>query len=64
MYYVVMKNIFFKTDRKVGTKYKNSLYYNGTRLWNDVAKTIQFADTVGVFKQRIRPMYKIYVNLL
>ena len=54
----------FKTDRKVGTKYKNSPYYKGTILWNDLAKNIQLADTVGVFKQLIRTRYKIYVNLL
>ena len=48
----------FKTDRKIGTKYQNS-----TLLWNDLPVNIQFADTVGVFKQQLRPSYKVYVNL-
>ena len=55
---------FFKIDSKIGTKYRNSPYCNGTLLWNDLPVNMQFADTVGVFKQKLRLSYRVYVNLL
>ena len=54
----------FKTDSKIGTKYQNSPYYKGTVFWNNLPKNLQFADTVGCFKQLLRSRYKVYENLL
>ena len=32
----------FKTDNKVGTKYQRSPFYQGTILWNELPKDVQF----------------------
>ena len=44
----------FKTDNKIGTKYKRSPYYIGTLLWNELPKDAQFSDTVFEFKKHVK----------
>ena len=38
------KKLVFRTDSKIGTKYVNSPYYKGTKLWNSLSKEIQDSD--------------------
>ena len=40
----------FRTDSKIGTKYSNSPYYKGSKLWNALEKDVQFADSLFAFK--------------
>ena len=51
----------FKTDNKVGTKYANSPYYKGTKLWNSLDVDVQFSD-IYMFKTKIDCTYKTYVK--
>ena len=50
----------FKTESKIGTKYENSPFYNGTKLWNSLNSEIQFSDNKWVFKSHISKMFKCY----
>ena len=54
----------FRTDSKIGTKYMNSPFYRGTKLWNKLNQDIQFSENRWIFKGHITKMYKQYVNLL
>ena len=54
----------FKTEIKVGTKYGNSLFYIGTKLWNILIRNVQFAEDRWVFKGHLLKMYKRYENIL
>ena len=56
----VMMNIFLKENRK---KISARPYYIGNLLWNDLPVNIQFAETVGQFKERVSNRYKVYGNI-
>ena len=53
----------FKTDTKVGTKYENSPFYRGTKLWNILIRDVQFAENRWIFKGHLLKMYKKYENV-
>ena len=53
----------FKTDTKVGTKYENSPFYKGTKLWNKLTRDVQFAENRWIFKGHLSKMYKKYENV-
>ena len=56
-----MANKFvFETESKIGTKYENSPFYRGTKLWNLLSSDIQFSENRWVFKAKIAKMYKTY----
>ena len=38
----------FKTDNKIRTTYQCSPYHQGTLLWNELPKDVQFADSVNI----------------
>ena len=50
----------FKTDNKVGTKYQRSPFYQGTILWNELPKDVQFTDNMYKFKKLVKRMYRKY----
>ena len=50
----------FKTETKIGTKYENSPFYKGTKLWNGLTQDIQSADDKWIFKTHVNKMYKKY----
>ena len=52
----------FRTDNKIGTKYSNSPYYKGSKLWNVLDKDVQFSDSIFLFKQHVKKMYKKYID--
>ena len=54
----------FKTESKIGTKYENSPFYKGTKLWNVLTREVQYAENKWVFKTCINKMYKSYKNEL
>ena len=54
----------FKTESKIGRKYKKSRYYLGTRLWNGIDKETQDSDSIFSFKRKIDKMYRKYNPLL
>ena len=47
-----------KTDNKVGTKYQRSPFYQGTIIWNELSKDVQFTDNVYEFKKLVKRMYR------
>ena len=54
----------FRTESKIGTKYENSPFYVGTKLWNILSRDVQFADNKWIFKACISKMYLNYKNEL
>ena len=54
----------FRTDTKIGKKYEESPYYQGTKLWDKLPKETQFSENVHEFKKRILPLYKTYVDII
>ena len=54
----------FKTDTKIGTKYENSPFYRGTKLWDKLEKDVQLCDNRWAFKKFLLPLYKNYKNIL
>ena len=54
----------FKMNSKIGTKYQNSPFYKGCKLWDKFSQEIQFCDSLSLFKHEIRPLYKIFYNNL
>ena len=50
----------FKTETKIRTKYENSPFYKGTKLWNELTHDIQSADNKWIFKTHVNKMYKRY----
>ena len=50
----------FRTDVKIGTKYSNSPYYKGTKLWNTLTREIQFSDSMFKFKNHLKPYFNVY----
>ena len=48
----------FKMDNRVGTKYSHSPLYKGSKLWDSLAKDVQFSDSIYLFKQSTRLLYK------
>ena len=52
----------FKTDNRVGTKYSHSPLYKGTKLWDSLEKDVQFSESINLFKQSTRLLYKVYVK--
>ena len=56
------QKLVFRRDSKIGTKYVNSPFYKGTKLWNSLPKEIQDSDSIYLFKNEIRKIYKDYVN--
>ena len=43
----------FKTDARVGSKYENSPFYRGTRLWNKLEQNVQFSEDRWIFRGHI-----------
>ena len=56
------QKLVFRTDSKIGTKYANSPYYKGTKLWNSLSKEIQESESIYVFKKAIRKLYSKFVK--
>ena len=54
----------FKTDVKMGRKYKRSPYFLGTRLWDSLDKSTQDLPCKFMFKKKIETIYKKYNTLL
>ena len=54
----------FKTETKIGSKYENSPFYKGTKLWNGLNQEIQYSDNKWIFKSHINKVYKKYKNEL
>ena len=52
----------FRIDSKIGTKYSNSLYYKGTKLWDKLNNDVQFSDNIHVFKSKIEGQYNKFVK--
>ena len=50
----------FIVDNKIGTKYANSPFYKGCKLWDKLTKDIQLSDSHALFKQVIKPAYKVF----
>ena len=57
-------NYVFKIDNKIGTKYQRSPYYQGTLLWNELSRDLQFADNIYDFKKRVKRRHTKYENLI
>ena len=36
----------FKQDTRIGTKYQNSPFYKGCKLWDKLTREIQFCDSI------------------
>ena len=49
---------------KITTSYQKSPYYLGTKLWNELSKTVQNAPDVYAFKKEINRMNRSYVKLV
>ena len=54
----------FKPDSKIGTKYGNSPFYRGTKLWNKLERDVQLSDNRWSFKNNMIKNYKHYQNIL
>ena len=54
------KKRVFRTDNKIGTKYRNSPYYKGTKLWNTLSKETQDAETIYLYKKFISTIYNTF----
>ena len=52
----------FELDHKIGTKYSNSPFYKGSKLWDKLTKEIQFLESEVLFKQSIKTSYKVFDN--
>ena len=50
----------FKQDTKIGTKYQNSPFYKGCKLWEKLTREIQFCDSITLFKQHVKIMYNVF----
>ena len=50
----------FRIDSKLGTKYSNSPYYKGTKLWDKLTKEVQMSETIFDFKKNIDKIYKTF----
>ena len=61
--HVVQISLYLKQS-KIGTKYENSPFYMGTKLWNDLTREVQYAENKWVFKTCINKTYKSYTNEL
>ena len=57
-------NVVFKTETKIGTKYKNSPFYRGTKLWSGLSRDVQFSENKWAFKTHILKLYKTYEQLV
>ena len=52
----------FRLDNKIGTKYANSPYYKGTKLWNTLSKEIQDSESIYLYKKEIGKVYSKFVK--
>ena len=51
----------FKIDSKIGTKYQNSPFYKGCKLWDSLTPETQLLDSMALFKQDIKGKYLITI---
>ena len=51
----------FKVPCKIARIYEHSLYYTGTKLWDEY---IQKSDNITLFKNEINKLFVTYRNLL
>ena len=54
----------FDIPGKCTMKFLNSLFYQGTQIWNNLPADILRAVNINTFSKNIRLMYGTYVNLL
>ena len=48
----------FRKDTKIGTKYLNSPFFKGCKIWDTLSKEIQFSESMALFKQSIYILFK------
>ena len=53
--------LFLKLSQ-IGTKYENSPFYKGTKLWDSVNRDIQYSENKWIFKSHLNILYKKYKN--
>ena len=53
----------FQTETRIGSKYANSPFYRGTKLWNSLTKEKQDSDTIYAFKNITMKYNKPYKGL-
>ena len=58
-----IEKIIFKVPTKILPIYERSPYYIGSKLWNDLPKSIQEANDVYAFKKEIRHLNRTYIKL-
>ena len=51
----------FYTKRFNNVKYKNSPYYKGSELWNDLPLETINSDTIFEFKMHLKNLFRTYV---
>ena len=56
------QKLVFRTDSKIGTKYANSPYYKGTKLWNNLSKEIQDFESIHLYKNALSKIYNSFVK--
>ena len=52
----------FKVDSRIGTKYQNSPFYKGCKLWDSLTPETQLLNSMALFKQDIKSRYKVFDN--
>ena len=52
----------FRIDSKIGTKYSNSPFYKGAKLWDQLSKAEQEIDNIHDFKNCIRKKNSIFMK--
>ena len=52
----------FRIDSKVGTKYSNSPFYKGVKLWDQLTKVEQEINNIHDFKTCIRKKNSIFTK--
>ena len=55
--------ILFKVPSRITLVYERSPFYIGTKLWNELTRTIQEAQDVHAFKKEINRRNRTYVKL-
>ena len=54
------EKIVFNIPNRCTNKFLRSVYYTGTKLWNDLPLDVQRSENIMKFDKSITPLYNIY----